>query len=209
MLITQISKQKKAKKRYNIYLDGDFYCGLYDDTILKYGLAKGDEISEKKINEIINFDEYIYGKKTAFDYLSYRIRTVSEIRKKLKEKKISPESIDKVVEHLSELGLTNDEEFAKQLVAEKVKRKPVGKKVLKQKLFEKGISREITERVLQNSVNDETEKNMAEENLTKYLRKIDGEDYLTMKKKAFEHLARKGFDFDIIKEVINENIRKQ
>lgn len=207
MLITQITKQKKDRKRYNIYLDGEFYCGLYDDTILKFSLAKGDEISEKKINEIINFDEYIYGKKLAFDSLSYRVRTTSEIKKKLKEKKISAESTEKVIAHLNELGLLNDEEFAKQLVAEKIKRKPVGKRVLKQKLFEKGISKELSDDVLEKAFNEIDENELAEQSLNKYFPKIEHLERNEKKKKAFEHLVRKGFDFDVIKEVINEKIK--
>lgn len=208
MLITQISRQKKDRKRYNIYLDEEFYCGLYEDTILKFSLAKGDEISEKKINEIVNFDEYIYGKKTAFDYLSYRIRTVSEIKKKLKSKKISEASIEKVIEHLNELGLTNDEEFAKQLVSEKIKRKPVGKRVLKQKLFEKGIPAKLGDAVIENAFLEIDEKSLVNQSLEKYLPKLKDMEFLEKKKKAFDHLARKGFDFDVIKEALSEKIKK-
>ncbi len=207
MLITQITKQKKDRKRYNVYLDGEFYCGLYDDTILKFGLCRGDEISEKKINEIVNFDEYIYGKKVAFDYLSYRIRTISEIKKKLKSKEISAESIEKVLKHLAELSLTNDEEFAAQLVREKIKNKPVGRKVLRQKLFEKGISKELSESVLEKAFEEVDEKELALRNFRKYFPKIEGTEINSQRKKTFDYLARKGFDFDVIKEIINENIR--
>lgn len=207
MLITKISVQKKDRKRYNVYLDEEFYCGLYDDTILKFGLARGDEISEKNINEIVNFDEYIYGKKLAFDYLSYRIRTTAEIKKKLKDKKISEESIDKVIAHLNELKLLNDEEFAKQLVSEKIKRKPVGKRVLKQKLFEKGISKEMSEDVLEKAFEEVDEKELALESLNKYYPKILELERNDKRKKAFDHLVRRGFDFDVIKEVVNEKIK--
>lgn len=207
MLITKISVQKKDRKRYNVYLDEEFYCGLYDDTILKFGLARGDEISEKNINEIVNFDEYIYGKKLAFDYLSYRIRTTAEIKKKLKDKKISEESIGKVIAHLNELKLLNDEEFAKQLVSEKIKRKPVGRRVLKQKLFEKGISREMSEDVLEKAFEEVDEKELALESLNKYYPKIQELERNDKRKKAFDHLVRRGFDFDVIKEVVNEKIK--
>ena len=207
MLITQISRQKKDRKRYNLYLDGEFYCGLYDDTILKFGLCKGDEITEKKINEIASFDEYIYGKKIAFDYLSYRIRTVSEIKKKLKQKEISGESAEKVLKHLAELGLTNDEEFARVFINEKIKRKPVGKKVLRQKLFEKGINKELGDNVLEKIFSEVDEKELALENFRKYFPKLVGTEIHSQRKKTFDYLARKGFDFDIINQIIKENIK--
>lgn len=206
MLITQISKQKKERRRYNLFLDNEFRCGLYEDTIAKFALCRGDEISEKKINEIINFDEYIYGKKTAFDYLSYRVRTVGEIRKKLKEKKISEASIEKVLSHIAELGLTNDEEFALQLVNEKIKNKSASRKVLKQKLFEKGIKADIADEVLEKAFSQVDEKSLALESFKKF-RPKQKDDLNSRRKKAYDFLARKGFDYSVIKEIVKESIK--
>lgn len=202
MQITKIDKQKKNNKRYNLYIDGGFLCGIYDDTILKFGIASGDELSEKEINDIRDFDEYMYGKKAAFDYLSFRIRSISEIKKKLKTKKLSDCNIERVITHLTELGLVNDEDFARQLINEKIKNKPAGKKLLQQKLFEKGISKQISEDVLNNIFTSEIEKELALKVYDKLKPKLEGLEKQDMKKKIYETLARKGFDYEIINEII-------
>lgn len=207
MLITKIEKQKKDKRRYNIWVDDEFFCGLYDDTILKYGIRKNDEISEDKINRIKDFDEYIYGKKVAYDYLSYRVRTVSELRKKLKSKKISESSVEKILAHLSELGLTNDEEFAAQLIKEKISRKPIGKKLLRQKLFEKGVPKAVSEDAIEKAFTQVSEKDLARENFKKYYPKIKDREIKDQKKMTFDYLARRGFDYGIINEIIYENLK--
>lgn len=207
MIITKIERQKKNRKRYNIYLESEFYCGLYDDTILKYQLAAGDEISEEKVTEIREFDEYIYGKKTAFDFLSYRIRSADEIKKKLKAKKITENIIAKVIAHLEELKLIDDEQFAMQLAREKIKNKGVSRKVLQQKFYQKGIPKEIGENVLGKIFGEISEKELALRNLDKYFSKIKDKEKAEQKKKIFDYLARKGFDFDIIGEVIREKLR--
>jgi len=204
MLITKIEKQKKNNKRYNLYIADEFYCGLYDDTILKFGIAAGDDITEEKLQHIREFDEYIYGKKISFDYLSYRIRTVAEIKKKLKSKDISPVIIDKVINHLNELSLVNDEEFAKQLITEKIKNKPAGKRLLQQKLFEKGIAKQVSEIALNKYLTDEAEKQMALKVYDKLKPKLKGADKQKAKQKIYETLARKGFEYDIINEIIRE-----
>lgn len=204
MLITKIEKQKKNNKRYNLYIADEFYCGLYDDTILKFGIAAGDDITEEKLQHIREFDEYIYGKKISFDYLSYRIRTVAEIKKKLKSKDISPVIIDKVINHLNELSLVNDEEFAKQLITEKIKNKPAGKRLLQQKLFEKGIAKQVSENALNKYLTDEAEKQMALKVYDKLKPKLKGADKQKAKQKIYETLARKGFEYDIINEIIRE-----
>lgn len=202
MTITKIDKQKKNNKRYNLYIDGEFFCGLYDDTILKFGIASGDELTENEIDDIRNFDEYMYGKKTAFDYLSYRIRSISEIKTKLKTKKLSDSNIERVITHLTELGLINDEDFARQLVNEKIKNKPAGKKYLQQKLFQKGIPKQISEDVLNNIFTVDIEKELALKVYDKLKPKLSGLDIQDKKKKIYETLARKGFDYEIINEII-------
>ncbi|MGH2576075.1 MAG: RecX family transcriptional regulator [Ignavibacteria bacterium] len=207
MLITKIEQQKKNKKRWSIFADGEFFCGLYEDTILKYGLKVNDETSGKKLNEIKDFDEYIFAKKTAFDYLSYRLRSFSEIKKKLISKKVSESTIEKVIKHLSDLGLLNDEEFARQLIQSKINKKPVGKKVLKQKLFEKGIDKQVSDKVLEKIYSESSEKEFALQNFKKYFPKIKSEDKRTQRKKTYEYLMRRGFDYDVINEIIRENIR--
>lgn len=204
MLITKLERQKKNHKRYNLYLEGEFYCGLYDDTLLKYGLASGDEVTEKQIEDIRGFDEYIYGKKISFDYLSYRIRTISEIKKRLRKAKLQEEVIEKVITHLKELKLVDDEAFARQLVAEKIKNKPAGKRMIEKKFFEMGIPKQVGESVLNEMLDEETEKALALKVYEKLIPKISGLDKQEARKKIFAKLASRGFNFDIINEIIRE-----
>jgi regulatory protein len=206
MTITKIENQKKNKERFNVFIDGQFACGINGDTLVKFGLSTNDEISEDTLNEIKNFDEYLYSKKISYDFLSYRVRSEKEIRDKLKLKEISSGTIEKTILHLKELKLLDDEEFARQLVKEKLSSKPAGKAVLKQKLYQKGVHADIINRVLEESINDTNEKDFVKEIFNKYFHKVKGLDIVKQRKKMFDYLARKGFDFEIIKEVINENI---
>jgi regulatory protein len=205
--ITKLEKQKKAKQRWNIYVDGEFFCGLYEDTILKYGTHVNEELSEKELRDIKNFDEYVYGKNIAYNFLSYRIRTVSEIKKKLKEKKISEKAIVKVLELLEKQKLTDDAGFARALIEERLRLKPVGRKVLRQKLFEKGVPKQIGEEALEKVFSEVDEKDLALENFKKYYPKIRDKEYYEQKRKVFDFLARKGFDFDVINEILREELK--
>jgi regulatory protein len=203
LIITKIEKQKKISKRWNLYIDGEFACGLSEDTFLNFGFRTNDEITEETLNEVKRFDEYQFAKKTALDYLSYRVRSVKEIKDKLKEKKISDETIGKTITHLEKLGLINDEEFARFLVQSSSGKKPSGKNVIKQKLYRKGISKEIAEKVLDEMYTDVTEKKLLMDVFNKYQKKIRGIDKNKRRRKMFETLARKGFDFDLINELLN------
>ena len=207
MTITKLEKQKKARQRWNIYADGEFFCGLYEDTILKFGVHVNEELSEKELEEIKSFDEYVYGKNIAYNFLAYRIRTVSEIKKMLKEKKISEKAITKVLELLEKQKLTDDVEFARALIEERLKLKPVGKKILRQKLFEKGVPKLIGEQALEKVFSGIDEKDLALANFRKYYPKIKEKEYPEQKRKVFDFLARKGFDFDVINEIMREELK--
>jgi regulatory protein len=207
-VITKIEKQKKSKKRWNVYLDGEFAFGVYEDTLLKYGLRVNDEVSEKIINEIKDFDEYQFAKKTAYDFLSYCTRSTSEIRSKLKTKIISAGTIDRVIEHLQNLGLLNDEGFARELVQSRIGTKSLGRRVLKQKLMHKGISGLVSDKVLDELLSEDKEKELALKIFRKYVPKLKNLDRNKKRKKLFDHLIRKGFDVDIITEILNEKLNE-
>ncbi len=204
MKISKIERQKKRSNRYNIFLDGEFAFGLYDDTILRYGLRTNDELEEEKIKEMREADEYIFGKNVAYKFLSYRQRSEKEIRTKLKEKKIQVETIEKVINYLKEFKYLNDEIFSKTYLQSQLINKPAGKRLLKMKMIEKGISKETADKVLKVNYSGEEELSSAKLLLTKYKKRIKQKDEREIKRKCFQYLISRGFDFDISKAAIGE-----
>jgi regulatory protein len=203
MKITKISRQKK-KGRYNIFIDDEFAFGVYEDTLIKFSLASGDEIEDKLIDEIKDTDEFNHAKRSAFYLLSYRQRSRKELEKKLKEKKISGKNINKVLDYLEGKKFINDNEFAKMFFESLVSRKPVGKSLLKRKLKEKGIEDEIIENLISAKFNDDVEMDSAVLLLRKYSKKIDELDKHSKKKKIYQVLYSRGFGYDVINRVWNE-----
>lgn len=207
MLITKIERQKKNKSRWSIFLDGEFVFGVSEDTIIKFGLRTNDELNDEEEKEIRDYDEFTYGKKAALDFLSYRQRSVKEIKDKLKKKLLSSSSVEKVITHLEKVGLIDDLAFAVEFVNAKLRMKPKGKRVLDQKLMEKGISKEVREKVLTDTFEHIDENELALQNFNKYFPRVKNKERMEQKKKIFEHLVRKGFDFDTVNQVIRENLR--
>ncbi|MCX7877234.1 MAG: RecX family transcriptional regulator [Ignavibacteria bacterium] len=207
MIIARIQPQKRSKGRFNIYTENGYYCSLSEDTLVKYSLSAGSDIDEVKLNEIRRFDEYLYGKKVAFDMLASRMRSISEIRNKLKTKKLSDDVISDVIDHLLKMGLVDDEVFAINFATEKYQKKLLGRKAVMKKLYEKGISGDISRNVLEKIYSPEEEENLAIQNLMKYLSRLKSSDIMIRKRKAYDYLIRKGFDGDTVIKVISENIK--
>lgn len=203
MVITKIEKQKKNKERYNIFIDGEFIFGLYEDSLVKYGLRPGDELTPEKVKEMQEYDEFGYGKKVAYSFLAYKQRSKKELVKKLKLKKISEGSIEKITELLENQKYLNDEIYAGNYLEDKLNSRPIGKNLAKLKLSEKGIDKEVIESTLNKMYNEDKEMEYAEKVLEKYAKKVKYKDAADKKNKCYKYLISKGFDFDTVRKVLS------
>ena len=201
MVITSIEKQKK-KGRYNIFLNGEFSFGAYEDTILKFALRKGDDLPEEKITEIKDFDEFNYGKTASYRLLSYRQRSEKEIKDKLKEKKISPENIGKVIDKLKDLKFIDDKTFAKNYITDQINKKPAGRTFLKYKLLQKGIDKTTSEETIKVNYTEEKELNNAVLLVSKYSKKVRGTTEQDKKRKCYQYLLSRGFTYDVASQAL-------
>ncbi|MDQ3019453.1 MAG: RecX family transcriptional regulator [Bacteroidota bacterium] len=203
MKITKIEKQKKDMHRYNIFFDGEFAFGLYEDSVLKFGLRTGDEADEDKIKEMKEFDEIGFGKKVAYAYLAYKQRSSKELKQKLKQKKISENTIDKVIGLLEKQKYLDDKSYAKNFLEERLRRKPIGKRLAKMKLSEKGIDKETVEETIEDNYSEGKEVELARGLLAKYKKNVKGNNEAEKKSKCYRYLISRGFDYETVREAIN------
>lgn len=196
--ISKIEEQKKKKNRVNIYIDGEFSLGLYKDTIIKYHLYEGKEITKSELSEIQRFETLQDVKEKALNYLSYRIRSKKEIRNYLYKKHFDEEIIHIIINDFENSGLIDDTAFAEIWVKDRSKRNPKGNLILKKELIEKGISETIIEVVLKNI----NEKENAERAASKAIKKYHNKN--NFKEKVISYLSRRGFPYHLSKEVTLE-----
>ncbi|MDZ7682402.1 MAG: hypothetical protein U5J63_11990 [Fodinibius sp.] len=50
-VITSIRVQKNNKERYSIFVDEEFLLGVAEQTLLKFSLSKGDEITSAQLSK--------------------------------------------------------------------------------------------------------------------------------------------------------------
>ena len=209
MKITQVEPQKKNPKRFNLFLDGEFAFGADEDLVVNRRLVVGKIISAEELDKIL-FEAEV-GKLMEKMYRLWNIRQRSErevrnyFRIKGKEE-ISQLVIDALVETLKKKGMVNDLEFAKAWV-EARRRKQKGIRAIKAELFQKGIGKEIIEEVVSRQSSVVSEEELARQALEKKMIIWKNLSALEFKKKAFEFLIRKGFEYDLVKEVVEKEIR--
>lgn len=114
----KISKIKKKNNKYTIILSDNSSLSFYSDTLIKYNLLKPRDISDKELEEIINYNDYIEAYNKALIYISYKQRTKKEIKDKLCN--YSNDVSDKVIEKLDELGLLDEKRYIEAFVNDQI-----------------------------------------------------------------------------------------
>jgi len=122
----------------------------------------------------------------------------------LGKQQIDQNTIDWLIDTLKQQNLINDLEFAKNWVEVRSKKK--GLKVIKYELLQKGIDAEIVSSVM-NQILGAEEQKTAEYLLEKKMRIWKNLPILEFKKKAYEFLMRRGFEYEVVKEVVDKIIK--
>lgn len=151
-----------------------------------------------------------------YKLFSIRLRSEKEIRDyfraknyklKLKDKEqISTSLINSVIQKLKEQKLLDDQEFARAWMESRSKK--YGKNRIKQELFQKGIDKEIVESIMYSVSSIEGEK-IAQEALEKRIARWRNLKPMEFRKKAYDYLLRRGFEYDVVKSVVEKYIKKE
>ena len=188
--ITEISYQSKNKKRCNLFLDGEFLCGLSIETVYKYNLKVGQEIVKETLFDLIKENERIEALSKAADYVSKSLKTKRQVKDYLLKKGYSEDLAWEVVDKLKEYDYVNDKEYSKRYI-ESVS-KTQGKRLLEYKLMSKGVRKEDIEHAFAETETDS--KNNAKAVAEKYLRnKEKSKENIA---KTYRYLIGRGFSYD-------------
>ncbi len=195
--ITEILPQVKDKRRCNVYLDGQFFCGLTLEVAMKNRLKKGTVITREELSKIQLESE----KQTALDkalvHISASQKTEKEVRAFLQKKGFLEGTQDYVIEKMKGYAFIDDEQYAKSYAQSAVKKK--GKKSIVLSLKQKGIN----EKAIEEATKDlDGEEETAKRILEKYMR--GKEENRETFYKAFRHLLSKGFDYEIAKKTLSD-----
>ncbi|WP_414697913.1 recombination regulator RecX [Peptacetobacter sp. AB845] len=201
-IITKIEAQKRSKDRVNIYVDEEYFMAVYAELVYTHSLKKGMEIDKESLENLLHDEMYMKAKNKALTILSKS----DQSEKKLKEKLLNDfdeNIVEDVIDFLKGYKLINDNLLAEKIVHDNMNLSKFGKNKIKQNLYNKGIAAsDIQDALSQIDPDDEYEnaKYLAE----KRLKRLKGEDKNKINQKIYQHLAYKGFSYDIIKRVLRE-----
>lgn len=144
----KISKIKKINNKYTIILSDNSSLSFYSDTLIKYNLLKPREISDKELEEVINYNNYIEAYNKALTYISYKQRTKKEIKDKLCNYSI--DVIDKVIKKIDELCLLDEKKYIEAFINDQINLGNKGPFYIKKELKKLNINIDYIDEILNN-----------------------------------------------------------
>lgn len=191
--ITAITAQKRDKKRVNIFFDGEFAFGI--SRIVAAWLQVGQNLTDEQISKLISKDQDEVAYQRAIKLITYRDRSIAEIRQSLHQKQIPEEIIENVINRLGENGLLDDKRFANLWIENRNEFRPRSHRMLTLELRKKGISEDIISQVLENTTADEE---LAHKAAQKQIRRYMTLEWQDFRRKLGSFLARRGFSYETV-----------
>ena len=155
--LTQISETKKG--RYALFFDGEFAFSLDEGTFADAGLHKDDELEPWQIEELRKKSDTRRALDKAMDLLALRDHAAGELYDKLC-RRFDPHSAAAAVARAGELGLLNDEDFARRRAAELLRKRKSRREILMD-LNKKGIDRDTAAAVVEDLGGEEEDPDLA------------------------------------------------
>lgn len=204
--ITKIEFQKKNKNRVAVFLNDEFGFGLDAALVVKYNLKKGDILDEEKISQILLTEEKRRVKETAFRYLAGRAHSEKELRTKLLHKGYDEQLVLEVISDLKKQKYLDDLEFALAYARDRMLNKPMGERLLRRELWQKGINEAHIQKAIEEAYSKKEQAEFAKDLVKSRRTRNRDLEMEKRKKRLYDFLLRRGFDWDIAKEVIEQEL---
>src|SRR5262245_29551432 len=141
--ITALQAQLSDSQRVNVFIDGDFALGVSLATLARERLYVGQVLGLEDYARLERAEQADRALSAALRALDARPRSTAELRLRLKRKGFDPESVDAALARLTELGLLDDQTFARAWVENRQNARPRGTSALRDELRRKGVDAEI------------------------------------------------------------------
>ncbi len=202
--ITAIEQQRR-RRRFNVYLDGEFALALEAETLAASGLAAGAVITGNQLMELAAQDLRKRALDAALHLLAYRPRSEHEIRTRLLRRGLPPDAVAAAIEKLRGYGYVDDAAFAKSWVESRAGGSPRGGRLITRELRGKGVDVET----VAEAVAALPEEDAARQAALKKVRGLGGLDYQTFRTRLAGYLQRRGFGYEVIRPLIAELWQQQ
>jgi len=165
----------------------------------------GADVPEDKDDLGPEPDPESVARKILLDQLTGRARSRSDLAAKLKQRNVPEDIATELLDRFEEVGLVDDEAFARSWIASRQPGKGLARRALAQELRRKGVDDEVAREAL-DELDPDDEEAAARALVRKKLRSMRGVDDVTATRRLAGMLARKGYPSGLAFAVIRDEL---
>jgi regulatory protein len=198
--ITKIEDIERNKKRVKIYIDNYFYSNILKDLVESNNIELSKSISKNVLDKIMIESELDFAYDKLLNYITKSMKTFYECKNYLYDKGFNKIIINNVLDKIKTYGYIDDKKYAEMYIDYHNENK--GQKRLEMELKNKGIDENIIKETLESKRDKNSDYINALEIALKYKKqnKLD----LKTREKLIRALYSKGYEWDIIQEVLRK-----
>ncbi len=155
MILTDIQMTKRG--RYSLFVDGEFLFSVHPEVFIACGIVAGQVVTVEQLEGIRLESEGRTAKEQALNLLSHSAKTSGQLYEKLC-KKSDPQAAAEAVQRMQELGLVDDEDYARRFASDRQNLKGYGKRRIVAELKRRGLTDEVIETACEGEWEDEQER---------------------------------------------------
>jgi regulatory protein len=197
-------EQAKPKGWFELEVKGRPPFLVDEESIFRHSLRVGEYISDEIYEKLREEADLAWLKFKAKQFLSRRMISERDLRRKLSEERRSKTIRDEAITQLKSYGFIDDVQFAIVYIRSQVRQGAKSRLFLKKKLWEKGISSEIADEALNAELKEVDEIGAIKELAAKKYKSLRHLPPQKAKSRLINFLRGRGFSWDLIKASIDE-----
>jgi regulatory protein len=202
--ITSIERQRRGG-RIAVMVEGEPWASVHREAVYALGLRVGQEATEALRQRLEHEDARHRAYEAALHLLGYRPRAEQELRDRLRRKGLPGDVIEETIARLRAAGLVNDEQFARQWVAERGSGAHArGRALLAAELRARGIRDGGAA-----ALDDLDEETQARAVARGHAAKLRVETYEEFYRRLGGFLQRRGFGYGVVGPIVRELWRER
>ncbi len=195
-VITALEVHQRNRESVKLFLDDKFAMDL--PLLQAAQLHQGQLLTQAEVDALADAGIFQSAFDRAVRFLSYRPRSIAEVRRYLVNAGVAASIIDAVLERLQQRGYLDDLAFAKFWLENRNRFKPMAPRALRHELWRKDVDAGIIDAVLSEFDAEEAAYRAAQGRLQRY----KGNTRQVFRRKLSGMLRRRGFDSETINDVV-------
>ena len=187
------------KKQVRVFVDSLFAFSIANELAVVNRLQVGQSLSADRIEELKKADLSQNCMEAAVHYLSYRPRSESEVRQRLRRRGFDSRTVEEVIAKLKDRRLIDDVAFSEYWRNNRLSFSPRSARLINLELRQKGVAAETANE----AVGDLNDENSVYEAGLRRARRLTALDYEDFRSRLYDYLVRRGFSYEKIKHAVD------